>query len=71
MRVIGELGHEGLPRAIPARKLQAFLESTGAFCSCDASGSAIRQTMARWPFLFSYPLMLTSKPAAHHNEPSA
>jgi hypothetical protein len=56
-----ELGRKGLPRAIPAEELQTMLGPNGAFCSGDASNSMVSELMARWPFLFSHPLMGTNK----------
>jgi len=64
MRAMGELGHKGLPRAIPAEELQKRLGTSGAFCSWDASNATVSQLMDRWPFLFSHPLMGTKKKPA-------
>jgi hypothetical protein len=61
MCAIGELGRKGLPRAIPAEELETMLGTSGAFCSWDASNSTVSELMARWPFLFSQPLMGTNK----------
>jgi len=61
MPVIGELGRKGLPRAIPADELQTLLGASQAFCSWNASNSMVSEFMVRWPFLFSHPLMGTSK----------
>jgi len=60
MRDIVELGGKGLPRAIPVEELQAMLGPSGTFCSGDASNSTVSELMARWPFLFSHPLMGTN-----------
>jgi hypothetical protein len=62
---MGELGHKDLPCAIPAEELQTMLGTSEAFCSWDASNSAIKELMARWPFLFSHPLMGTNKKPTH------
>jgi hypothetical protein len=64
MRPRDELGRKDLPRAIPAEKLQMMLGPSGAFCSWDASNSTVSQSMDRWPFLFSHPLMGTKKKPA-------
>ncbi len=61
MRPMGELGHEGLPQAIPAEELQAMIGASSAFCSWDASNSPISDLTAGWPYLFSYPLMGADK----------
>jgi hypothetical protein len=61
MRAMGEFDRKGLPRAIPAAELQTMLGTGRAFCSWDASNSTISELMARWPFLFSHPLMGTKK----------
>jgi hypothetical protein len=59
---MSELGQKGLPRAIPAERLQAMLGANPAFCSWDALNSAVQKlTAARWPFLFSYPFMATNQ----------
>ena len=60
MSAIGELGREGLPRAIPAEELQTMLGTSEAFCSWDASNPTVSELIARWPFLFSHPLMDTN-----------
>lgn len=70
MRAMGELGHEGLPRPIPAEDLQTMLGASEAFCSWDASRSKIVESMARWPFLFAYPLMGTCPTTPRRNAPS-
>lgn len=56
-----ELGHKGLPRAIPAQQLQAMLGANPAFCSWDPANSTLRELLGRWPFLFSHPLLGTDK----------
>jgi hypothetical protein len=56
-----ELGQKSLPRAIPAKELQAMLGANQAFCSWDAANSTVRESLARWPFLFSHPLLGTDK----------
>jgi len=61
MRSMGELRRKGLPRAIPAEELQITLGTSEAFCSSDASNSTLRESMARWPFLFSHPLLGKNK----------
>jgi len=61
MPVIGELGRKGRPRSIPAEELQTILGAGQAFCSWNASNSMVSEFMVRWPFLFSHPLMGTSK----------
>jgi hypothetical protein len=61
MRAMGELGREGLPRVIPAEELQIMLGTSSAFCSWDASNSMVTELMARWPFLYSQPLMGTNR----------
>jgi hypothetical protein len=61
MRAMGELSRKGLPRAIPVEELQIMLGTSQAFCSWDASNSTVRELVARWPFLFSHPLMGTNK----------
>jgi hypothetical protein len=63
MRAKGEIGGKDLPRAIPAEELQKMLGPSGAFCSWDASNSTVSELMARWPFLFSHPLLGTNKQA--------
>lgn len=70
MRAMGELGDEGLPRAIPAEDLQILLGASDAFCSWDATHFKIIESMARWPFLFSYPLMGTRPTSPRDNPPS-
>jgi hypothetical protein len=57
MRALDKLGRKGLPRAIPVEELQTMLGNSEAFCLWDASNSAFRQLVDRWPFLFSHPLM--------------
>ncbi len=64
MRAMGELGREGLPRAIPADKLEAMIGISAEFCSWDASNSIVKDLTTRWPFLFSHPLMGTTEKAA-------
>jgi hypothetical protein len=61
MYAIGELGRKGLPRPIPAEELQTIIGPSQAFCSWDASNSPVSDLIARWPFLFSHPLMGTNK----------
>jgi hypothetical protein len=61
MRAMSEPGREGLPRAIPAEELQTMLGTGGAYCSWDASNLAVSELMARWPFLFSRPLLGSNK----------
>ena len=61
MRSKSESDRNGLPGAIPADELQIMLGSSQAFCSWDASNPPINELMARWPFLFSRPLMGTNK----------
>ena len=61
MSTTGEFDHNGLPDAIPAEKLQTMLGDSQAFCSWDASNPTTCELMARWPFLFSRPLLGTSK----------
>jgi hypothetical protein len=58
---MGELGRTALPRAIPADELQAMLGPSGAFCSWDTSNSPACDFMARWPYLFSHPLLSTDR----------
>jgi hypothetical protein len=69
MREMRELGHKGLPRAIaaeglprpiPAKELEFMLEASPTVCSCVASGLPISESITRWPFLFSRPLMGTN-----------
>jgi hypothetical protein len=64
MLAMGELGRKGLPRAISAEELQLTLGASEAFCSWDATNSTVRELMARWPFLFSRPLMGADKKPA-------
>jgi hypothetical protein len=61
MHAISELDRKGLPRAIAAEELQIMLGTSRVFCSWDASSSRVSEFMARWPFLFSRPLMGTNK----------
>jgi hypothetical protein len=61
MRAMGELDGKGLPCAIPSEELQIMLGTSQAFCSWDASNSTVSELMARWPFLFSHPLMGTNR----------
>jgi len=61
MPAMGELGREGLPRAIPAEELEKMLGTSEAFCSWDASNSTVSELMDRWPYLFSHPLTGTNK----------
>ena len=61
MHAMGELGRKGVPRAIPAEELQKMLGASQAFCSWNALYSTVRELLARWPFLFSHPLMGTNK----------
>jgi hypothetical protein len=61
VRVIGKLGRKGVPRAISAEELRRTLGITDAFCSWDASNSTVRDLTTRWPFLFSQPLLGTTK----------
>lgn len=56
-----EPGRKGLPRPIPAEELQIMLGTSEAFCSWDASNSMVSESMDRWPYLFSHPLMGTNK----------
>ncbi len=65
MRVIGELGRKGVPRAIPAEELQRTLGKSEAFCSWDASNSTVSDSTTGWPFLFSHPLLGANKQPAH------
>jgi hypothetical protein len=67
---MGELGRKGLPHAISAEELQTMLETSGAFCSSDASNSTVGELMARWPFLYSHPLMGTNKKAHNLDTPN-
>jgi hypothetical protein len=60
---MGELSRKDLPRAISAEELQTMLGTSEAFCSWDASNSTVSELMARWPFLFSHPLLGTNKKA--------
>jgi hypothetical protein len=62
---MAELGRKGVPRAISAEELQRTLGSSPAFCSWDASNSAVSDSKTRWPFLFSDPLLGTNKKPAH------
>jgi hypothetical protein len=64
MRVLGELGRPGVPRAIPAEELQRTLESSAVFCSWNDSNSTLSDLTTRWPFLFSHPLLGTNKKPA-------
>ena len=57
----GEPGPKGLPVAIPADELQKMLGASDMFCSWDASHSMRSKLTARWPFLFSRPLLGTNK----------
>jgi len=66
-----ELGREGLPRAIPVEELQTMLGPSQAFCSWNASNSTVGELMARWPFLFSHPLMGTNKKTHPIDTPNA
>jgi hypothetical protein len=61
MGAMSERDNKGLPRAIPAQELQTLLGANGAFCSWDASHLAVSELVARWPFLFSHPLMGTNQ----------
>jgi hypothetical protein len=61
---MGEFGRKGLPQAIPAEELQIILGTSDAFCSWDAENSRVNELIARWPFLFSQPLMGTDKKPA-------
>ena len=65
MRVIGELGRKGVPRAISAEALRKTLGSSDAFCSWDESNSTVSDLTTRWPFLFSHPLLATNKRPTH------
>jgi hypothetical protein len=65
MRVIGELGRKGPPRAISAEELQRTLGTSPVFCSWDASNSTVSDLTTRWPYLFSHPLLGTHKKPAH------
>jgi hypothetical protein len=65
MRVIGELGRKGIPRAISAEELRRTLGSSEAFCSWDASNSTSNDLTTRWPFLLSHPLLGTNKRPTH------
>ena len=65
MRVIGELGRKGVPRAIPAEELQRTLGSSPMFCSWNVSNSKVSDLTTGWPFLFSHPLLGTNKKTAH------
>jgi hypothetical protein len=64
MRVIGELGRKGVPRAIPAEELQRTLGSSPMFCSWNVSNSKVSDLTTGWPFLFSHPLLGTNKKTA-------
>jgi len=55
---------KGLPRAIPAEKLQVMIGPSAAFCSRKASNSTLCDLLTRWPFLFSRPLMGADKKPA-------
>ncbi len=61
----GELSRKELPRAIPARELQRMLGTSQAFCSWDASNSTVSDLIARWPFLFSRPLIGANRKPKH------
>jgi hypothetical protein len=61
MLAMGELDRKGVPRAIPASELQTMLGTSRAFCSWEASNSTISESMDRWPFLCSPPLLGTKK----------
>ena len=65
MRAIGELGRQGVPRAIPAEELRKTLGSSDAFCSWDGSLSTVRDLTTGWPFLFSHALLGANKKPAH------
>jgi hypothetical protein len=61
MGTLGELGRKGVPRALPAEKLQRTLGSSPVFCSWNVSNSKISDVTTGWPFLFSHPLLGTNK----------
>jgi hypothetical protein len=63
MRALGELARKGLPRGIPAEELELMLQDSAQFSSWPAFSSTVREATDHWPFLFSYPLMATSKSA--------
>jgi hypothetical protein len=56
---MGGLGRKDLPRAISAEIFQVMLGSSRGFCSWDTSSSTLGELLARWPFLFSHPLIKT------------
>jgi hypothetical protein len=68
MRAMGEVDRKDPPRTIAAEELQIMLDTNQAFCSWDASNSMVSELMARWPFLFSHPLMGTNK-SPHNRHP--
>jgi hypothetical protein len=71
MREIVELGLKDPPRAISAEELQTMLGTAEAFCSWDASSLTVSDLLARWPFLFSRPLLGTNKEAHTIDTPNA
>jgi hypothetical protein len=61
MRATREPGGKDLPQAIPVDELRIMLGTGEAFCSWDAADPTVSQSMDRWPFLFSPPLVGTGK----------
>jgi hypothetical protein len=57
MRAMGKFSRHGLPRPIPATELQTIVGATQAFCSPEAMNSTVTDSTARWPFVFSHPLL--------------
>ena len=62
---MSEPDRKELPRAIRAEELQKMLGTSVVSCSWDAPNSTVSDLMARWPFLFSRPLMGTNKKTTH------
>jgi len=61
MRPLTDPGNEGLPRAIPSHDLQIMLGTGRTFSSEDVPNPVAGESMDRWPFLFSRPLMKTAR----------
>jgi len=61
MSGMNKFGQEGLPPAIAAEELQKMLGIGQGFCPSNGPISEQSKLMARWPFVFSPPLMGTSK----------
>jgi hypothetical protein len=57
MREMTDPRREGLPTAIPAEELQKMLGVNATFGSWDSENSTLSDSVTRWPFLFSRPLM--------------